>query len=193
MKPVKFDSPEEEMFYSWCVEAKELGVIEHFEYQPISIQVFDKVHYQHKKQLKTKVKIEKRIALNGLSYTPDFLIRGDLSKFHTPTDKIIWPYTLPIGHQITHYYIDIKGSFSQHNDAVKFSIMQKIIYHQKGIYINKIVPEKFFLNSWLPLPIQKKDDHIWTNYKSMKNGRVNEQKKRSKFKDCKTYVELKWN
>ena len=188
MRPQKFDSPDEAMFYSWCVEAVAKGVIEAFKYQPETMQIFDKVHYQHEKQLKTKVKIEQKTALNGLSYTADFLIRGDLAKFHTPKEKIIFPKLIPSSGGL-YFYIDIKGSYLQHNDAVKFSIMQKVIYHVKGIYINKIVPEKFFLKAWLPMPIQDKKDDIWTDYQVLKSGVVKQQKKRSKFKKCKTYNE----
>ena len=32
-KPKKFDSPEEEAFWHWCLEAKQIGIIDKFEYQ----------------------------------------------------------------------------------------------------------------------------------------------------------------
>ena len=108
-----YHESEEEMFYSWCVEAKTFGVIEAFQYQPPSLQIFDKVHYQHEVQLKTKIRIDKKVALNGLSYTADYLIKGDMERFHTPLNKIIWPH-VQYDTGFKYYYIDIKGFILHH-------------------------------------------------------------------------------
>jgi len=85
--------------------------------------------------------------------------------------------------------IDTKGTFGRNKDAEKFPLIQKSLWHSKGIYANKVIPKHFFKQSWLPMPISKKEDPIWTDYKVLKNGTIKPQRKRSAYKNCLTYEE----
>ena len=189
-----FDSDEEFVFYLWLLEAKENKVVAEFYIKPIAIQIFDSVQYSYEKLTISKVKkirkikeIEGRL-LNGLSYTPDFIVQGALSSFHTGTYKLTKPCIglVTPGFQ---YVIDTKGTFGRNKDGEKFPLIQKALWHSKGIYANKLVPKYFFKQAWLPMPVSNKDDLIWTDYKVLKSGMVKQQRKRSIYKDCLTYDE----
>ncbi len=52
------------------------------------------------------------------------------------------------------FYIDIKGGFSKFHDATKFSMIQKIMWNMKNIYIYKIVPQQFFKKTWVPQEVR---------------------------------------
>jgi len=183
-----FDSDEEFIFYCWLLEAQKVGVVKDFQIKPYSIEIFKPVTYTWEKTTISKVKKIKKTKevegelLKGWTYTPDFIVYGDLSQFHTGTHKIV-------KHINGYYIIDTKGTGANFKDSSKFPLIQKALYHSKGIYVNKIVPEYFCKNAWLPMPVLKQDDKVWTNYQVLKNGRIKDQKKRSAFKDCKTFKE----
>jgi hypothetical protein len=46
--------------------------------------------------------------------------------------------------------VDIKGTFNKYGDPKQFSLNQKWVYDKFDIYIEKIVPEKFFKKTWVP-------------------------------------------
>ena len=138
----KFDSRDELDFYCFIAEAAESGMISAWSYHPQTIELAPKVTYTETVQLKTKTKTVERLLLNGCCYTPDFtiLLTGPRSWMLRPnfrTDKdLIW--------------IDVKGSFSIHNDDVKFSLLQKWLYQRKKIYVHKIIVRKFFEAVFVP-------------------------------------------
>ncbi len=179
-----FDSDEEFMFYCWLLEAKTAGVIDSFMVKPPSVEIFSSVGYEWEKQLKTKTKIIKGELLKPWRYAADFQVIGNLKQFHTGTHKIVDSFPTPNA-----FIIDTKGTGARFKDNSKFPLIQKALYHSKGIYVNKIVPEYFFKNAWLPMPITTKDDFLWTNLQCLKSGKIKPQKKRGAFKDCKTYYE----
>lgn len=172
----KFKNTVEESFNQWCIEAKAGGVISYFEYEPETIQLIPKATTVRHKQLKTKIKTVDKFLLNPLSYTADFYIRSINNLEH-------------LGLTYTHisngeyfYAIDTKGGFQQHNDAKYFSAIRKVVYSFNGVFVNKVVCEKWFLKTFCPLPTRDKEDLVWTD----KFPR----RKRSTFKNCKTYEQL---
>ena len=138
----RFDSRDELDFYYFIAEAADNGMISGWSYHPQTIELAPKVTYTETVQLKTKTKTVERLLLNGCSYTPDFTLlltgpRSWMIRDQFLTDKdLIW--------------IDVKGSFSIHNDDVKFSLIQKWLYQRKKIYVHKIIVRKFFEAVFVP-------------------------------------------
>lgn len=122
---IQFDSPEEREFYWWCEEALDIGLIWSFEFHPKQIE------------LSLPVKVGKKSLLRAHTYTPDYLLysEGTLSPLY-PTTELI--------------YVDVKGGFSLYNNHREFSVNQKWIYQKHGVYVNKVVPETFFKQMWVP-------------------------------------------
>ena len=155
-----FDSNEELWFLYWCYEAIRFDIIESFEFHPKSIEVIPKKTYQVTKQLKTKSKIVDKTLFMALNYTTDYIIwfkdnNANLMGLRASNGKV---------------WIDVKSNYNFKNDLTKFSILQKVIYHNHNIYINKLVPEQFFMKTWLPekLRLTKtgKISKKWINYKT---------------------------
>ena len=137
----RFDSREEMDFYFFIMEGYGSGMISAWGYHPQTITLAPKVTYQETIRTKTKEKQVERHLLNGCSYTPDFTIMLGgprswmLRKLFYGSD-LIW--------------VDVKGTYQQHNDDVKFSLIQKWVYQKKKIYINKIIPQKLFEAAFVP-------------------------------------------
>jgi hypothetical protein len=47
-------------------------------------------------------------------------------------------------------WIDVKGTFQQHDGARSFSIIQKVFYDRHGIYAEKVVPKDLFKKTFAP-------------------------------------------
>ena len=97
------------------------------------------------KQLKTKTKTIDKFLLHPHKYTPDFVFYklDPLDQFnHGLIDckkKIV--------------FVDVKGSFfggRNNNSSITFPISQKWVYDKYEIYINKVVPDKFFKKTFVP-------------------------------------------
>lgn len=100
------------------------------------------------KQLKTKKKIVEEFLLHPHSYRADFII-VDLN------DIIAWNLAKGRFKCVPNrncFYMDIKPSYNAYGDAdaKAFSINQKWVYKQHGIFVHKIVVEKFFKASFAP-------------------------------------------
>jgi len=195
-KPKKFDSPEEEAFWHWCLEAKEIGIIDEFEYQPKSIEIIPDIRYADKKQLKTKVKIIERPLCQSLSYTPDFYIVGWMSRFHRPKNHML-PRTgmhpSLYNSLASRYYIDVKGNYKDGNKASKFNLIQKVLYHVKGIYVNRVIPSEFFKIAWVPDYYESVFDNNFCYTKARNFAKKGYQPPvvRSNLKDAKTLDQWK--
>lgn len=150
MKPTKriytadgfrFDSREEQDFYYFLQEAVGSGMISAWSYHPQTIELAPKVTYFETVQMKTKSKEVERHLLNGCEYTPDFTMM-----LTAPRSYLLRPFFY--GPELV--WIDVKGKFSQHNDDVKFSLLQKWLYQKKKIYVHKLIPQKFFEQTFVP-------------------------------------------
>jgi len=138
---IGFDSQEEIEFYHWCKEAKEHGYIKDFVYHPEPFVLAKRVTVKEEKVLKTKVKTVERFLLHPHEYTTDFFIM--------PTEKFE-EYKHGLVSSISVFYIDVKGGFDIYHNEREFSINQKWMYAKYGIFVNKVVPEKFFKRTWVP-------------------------------------------
>ena len=140
---MNFDSQEEQDFYDWLIEAEEHGLVANIKYQPETFMLSNRVSLFYEKQLKTKVKECEHFLLHPHFYSPDFyfeIIDPRLREFF-----IMSKYT-----KNTQVWTDIKGMFNRHNDTKQFSINCKWMWQAYGIYIEKVIPVKLFLKSWVP-------------------------------------------
>lgn len=146
----EMDSDEERDFYSWLLEAESVGLVANIEYHNRPLELSPRATTQETIQLKTKTKIVERFLLHPHQYTPDFIFSwaGGGCPF-AKTSRFIW--------------VDVKGSGSRFHDGKQFSINQKWVYDKYGIYINKVVPRKLFLKTWVPEACRytpKRRDHV---------------------------------
>lgn len=136
--PASMDSDEERHFYAWLIEAERAGLVSNIEYHSGSFVLADRATMPVEKQLKTKTKTVEKFLLHPHKYTPDF--------------EFIWhgianPFTAIT---LNNVFVDVKGSFNKYGDSKQFSINQKWMFAKYGIYVNKCVPEKLFLKTWVP-------------------------------------------
>lgn len=132
----RFDSKEELDVFEWILEAKELGFIDDYEYQPKSFELFEGV-----KNAKGKYIVRPHV------YTADFRISfNDKWVDFRKTNKL----KIFDKFDEKNVYIDVKGSWSKYDDGRSFAINFKWTLSKFGIHVWKIVPLKFFEKTWLP-------------------------------------------
>ena len=162
-----YDSNEEEQFHDWLKEAERFGLVKNIEHHPEPFILSDKKTIKVKKILKTKTKIVNKFLLHPHIYTTDFsfIISPLLEEYFIIKSGLC--------------FVDVKGGFSKFNDAKQFSINQKWVYSDYGIYINKVVPEKLFTKTFLPedcrlTPVQKKLVKKYIGCKNIKEFMIQE-------------------
>ena len=140
-----FDSVEEEWFSVWLRIAKKSAMVDGIIYHPSSFQLAPKQTIKEEVQLKTKTKIVDKFLLHPHKYTPDFVFY--ISNLIERFDHGLVPCKDNI------VFVDIKGVYAggrHNNSSITFPISQKWVYAKFGIYINKVVPEKFFRKTFVP-------------------------------------------
>ena len=131
-----FESVEELHFYYWLQEAKADGYIDYFEYHQTT---FDLIPRQVEAYTDFRGRPKEKFLFHPVTYTPDFIF--------TATERL---KNLLKTEQGT-YYVDIKGGFEPtHSKEQVFSIVRKLVYYSKGIYIDKIIPSEWFSKTWVP-------------------------------------------
>jgi hypothetical protein len=139
-----FDSEEEVEVYMWIIEAKGHGIVDSFLYHPDSYLLTPKQTRNKYKQLKNKEKLIVRSVFQKHEYTSDFRIWFN---------KRVCPFKYtPSKHAEYNdcVEIDVKGMHQKHGGDKIFSINQKLVYNEYGVYINKIIPIKLFSETWRP-------------------------------------------
>ena len=139
------DSPEEWWFSLWCEQANEEGYIERWGHHPNPLTLAERASIPVTKHLKTKTKVVDKFLLHPAEYTADHVIKTTMGW----GDVFGWQVS-----QDGHYWFDVKGSFSLHNDAKYFSLVRKWVWDKHGIFVNKMQPEKFFAKTWVPEEIR---------------------------------------
>jgi hypothetical protein len=160
---IEYDSNEEIEIAQWIEEAVQAGVIDRVEYQPESYILSDKKTMTIQKQLKTKVKEIEKHLLHPHRYTADFeFVITDLSL------RLKSPF---ISNHRNKVVIDVKGGFNPHGGDREFAINQKWLYCEFGVYVNKVVPEKLFKQTWCPAKarLTPKTKQIKKKYAGMKS------------------------
>jgi len=162
---VEFDSEEELEFYYWCEEAVKYKFLESFKYNHKSYELCDKQTYIEIKQLKTKTKTVEKHLFHPHKFSPDFwLIKGERWNLLEDKHKL-----LSLHDDKTEIVIDTKGTFQMHDGSRSFSMNQKWTYDKYGVYVNKVIPQKFFKLTWLPeqAKMTKKTKQVKKKYKDI--------------------------
>lgn len=138
---IEVDSNEEWYFYSWIIEAKKLGVVLDYEYQPKEFLLTEKFKYVP--AFGNPKKKEKHLLADHV-YTADFRIVFN----SLYGEKLSEYFKIPIeaidanGNVVV--FVDVKGGFMMHGSDRTFSIHQKMVWDKYKTYIQKIVPEDLF-------------------------------------------------
>jgi hypothetical protein len=148
----KYDSKDEYQFSLWLDEALEKGLIfswKKCEKGDDTIEIIPKKIYQKRKVKKTKVIWKDAFLLHPLRYTPDFVVR-----FTNKELLKLFPHSEVMSHNYYEAVIDIKSSvgnkYGNNQSATTFPIIQKVLYHLKGLFVHNIVCNKLFRKSWCP-------------------------------------------
>lgn len=141
---IKYDSEEEWQFSLFCQELVDAGILRRFD-RAESIELIPHVTVKNGKK--------SRVLLRALNYTPDFNllwakpsklwdVPGSTAPFWINNDRRLGPVST----------IDVKGRFGgpHNNSAVTFPLVQKVLYHTQGVYVQKIVPRELFPLTFLP-------------------------------------------
>lgn len=145
MKSSDFRSNEELWFYYWLLEAQEVGLVLSWAYESTDFMITPKQTRPHYEKLKTKIRQTEKHLLHKHSYKPDFdfIIDRDHPLAKRVADAILISYD-------GMFWTDIKGEYNPHGGDRVFSINQKLVYSKYHIYINKVVPRNFFMETWAP-------------------------------------------
>ena len=133
------DSQEERDFINFCCEAAELSIINEFEYQPCTFQLSDPVKY-------IDVNGKEHSLYQKHVYSPDFLVSFNPNNIMLATEFKIQQSDLSCK-QVS-AFIDIKGMFQKNRRS--FTTDRKWVWQKFKIYINEIVPLKFFAKFGVP-------------------------------------------
>lgn len=157
---ILMDSREEVWMAMWLEELKHVGYVSNWKKVTKAFKIFEPVQYSYVKttELKTKTKKENKnfTLLQGLEYTPDFEVEWTdkaFGKLISSIDSYINPdswFFRPGGYfNIT--FIEVKPIFDQHDKTAKFSILQKILWNIKGIFVDLILVEKLMEATFVPM------------------------------------------
>ncbi|MFA7142572.1 MAG: hypothetical protein WC175_01125 [Candidatus Dojkabacteria bacterium] len=155
---LNFDSSYEEEVYEWLQEASSIGLIKDVSYKPCTYSLYEKVEYEHLKIMKKKEdRIEHRVMLKPMTYTPDFsfFIRKDfLCSLKHLLLSSKGKHSSMLNDEWIKIIIDVKSfsgnRFNNNSSAVSFPIKQKVLFHNKGIFVNKLIPDTLFKATWGP-------------------------------------------
>lgn len=169
---INVDSQEEFQFYCWIIQAKKMGIVLDYVYQPESFLLTEKQTYV---PLFNNPKNKEKHLFAEHIYTADFKIIVDY-KFGDKLSSYlkIFKNNLDESGNIE-IWLDIKGGFMSNGGGRSFSINQKLVYEKHGIYVNKLVPRDFFMKCGCP-------DRLFLTEKTKKPSKV--------FSECPRMVEV---
>lgn len=156
------DSQEEVWIAMWLDELKGAGYVDHWYKETKSIKIFESTTFPYIKvtQLKTKTKRETKTftLLQDLQYTPDFYVEwslraegvffSELGNGNMGIDPNSWFF---VNRDHGQGWIEVKPNFDQNGKTAKFSIIQKILWNTRGLFVDLIQPEKLFEGTFMPL------------------------------------------
>ncbi len=137
-----FDSDDEKFFSYWLEELEEEGLIRGWELHPTSFRLFEGLTVEKNIQLKTKTKTVEKTLLQPHIYTADFIIRGK-SDF---LDSVFTRSGLE-----QYYYVEVKPPFDRYNMTRLFHVNQKWVYEKFGIYVNQVIINTLFKQTFVPV------------------------------------------
>lgn len=168
-KNIVMDSIDEVQMFIWLENAEKAGLIGKWEYHPDSIQVIPPYteNVVEEKKLKTKTKrIEKvKTVLNSATYTTDFRI------WEIKDTRLFKVFRISSDGW---YWIDVKGKWSGSfgKDAKYFSLLTKVLWYLKGIFVNKVIVRDLCEQTFAPDGVRYtktgKESIIFRDCKTMK-------------------------
>jgi hypothetical protein len=129
------DSQEEVDFVNWACEAHRLSVIQDFQYQPPPFGLFEAVWYDDQAG-------KQRCLFREHVYTPDFIVQFDPQAWPQLAKEFKVPLSASRLPSVS-AYLDVKGTFAQHDGGRAFSLNQKWTWQKFGVYVSKVVPKAF--------------------------------------------------
>lgn len=170
---INVDSQEEFQFYCWIIQAKKMGIVLDYVYQPDSFLLTEKRTYV---PLFDNPKDKEKHLMAEHIYTADFklTIAKDKAKILAKYLKIAKTDVDGENGNVV-VWLDIKGGFMSNGGGRSFSINQKLVYDKHGIYVNKLVPRDFFVKCGCP-------DRLFLTEKTKKPSKV--------FAECPRMVEV---
>ena len=136
------DSCEEWDFIQWLCEAHSYGIIDDFQYQPRSFELFDSITYQ-------TIDGKSRSLFREHVYSPDFKIQFNPTKYADLAKEFKVSFDEAQKQQVD-VVIDTKGTFASNDGGRSFSINQKWVYAKYKVYVHKLVPKVFFEKFGVP-------------------------------------------
>ncbi len=132
-----FDSNEELDFYYWVTEAKGLGFVESFTYQPPSFVLFPGLKNERGKYVVREHVYTADFKIDFSDAWVEFRKANGIKVFDKFDEKTV--------------YVDVKGGFNRFGGDREFSVNQKWTFSKFGVYVWKIKPFDFFhKKTWLP-------------------------------------------
>lgn len=157
-----------ELEYTFCLfleQLQEEGFIQEFGYETIKFKLSPSVYSYYLKQLKTKIKEEEEFLMRENTYQPDFPIKWSekaknlfyLDRNVPITCKITdIPFRLSkdsvfVGEENLTTYVEVKPIFEgKLNSSKEFPLIQKQLWQDQGIFVQKIKPENLFKETFVP-------------------------------------------
>lgn len=168
-KGILMDSKEEIYFAHWLDEAISAGWVEKWMYvtKPFLVCPYVRFSYFKTTVLKTKTKVDNKefTLLHDLEYTPDFKVKWTqkgMEKFvscigydyeegnFNPKSLFFCGYGKPDMGLMRTTWVEVKPSFDMHGKISKFSVLQKILWTFKGLFVDLIQPDDLFKETWMP-------------------------------------------
>ncbi len=160
-REVEYESDEERYVLYYLFELLDAGIIVSIE-RAKSFNLSDKImiNYQEEKKLKTKTNIlEKHFnLLREHIYTPDYKVVWSCMSLSHKFLHPIWQCTKPtspffsniVEDELLSTYIEVKPQFDQNNMERLFKVSQKWMYDKYKIFINLIIPQDLFKETFTP-------------------------------------------
>lgn len=153
-----------ELEYHLCLyleQLQEVGFIKEFGYETVKLDISSSVYENYLTQLKTKVRQDSEFLMRENTYQPDFVVLWEecsknlfyLDREVPITCKVTdIPFRLAF-HTNTNLtsFLESKPLFEGNlNSSKEFTIIQKWLYQDQGIFVQKIKPENLFKETFVP-------------------------------------------
>lgn len=154
----------EELYFSWFLDdLKKYGYVSKVEYQPAPKVIFPQTNIGWTQKMKTKDVRKTHNIFSEITYTTDFKIfwtekaLGLFVNDGTPCinrpyfmgldiDDFLQEYTTEVDVKGNHSLGQSKKNFSQYS----FPFKQKMCFSYLGIYVQKVIPQKLFADTFVP-------------------------------------------
>ena len=174
---VLFDSNEELQFSIWLDVLKGFGFVEKWEKvkTPFIIIPALQINWTQEVQLKTKNKKTERVftLLHDLGYTPDFKIWWTAKGkrlFVSGITRNVNPKKWFFSDDIISF-VEVKANFDLHGKTDRFSIIQKIIWRLKNVFVDLVIIPDIFEDTFVPLSVMESLRYKKTSKKAAAKGK----------------------